>query len=47
VLISLVLLVALGIAALAPAQQREVVVAGFGGTHEKDLRAHAIPAFEK
>jgi spermidine/putrescine-binding protein len=36
-----------GAAALAPAQPKEVVFLGFGGTHEKNLREHAIPAFEK
>jgi spermidine/putrescine-binding protein len=46
-LISLTLTVALGVAALAPAQPKEVVFLGFGGTHEKNLREHAIPAFEK
>ena len=46
-LISLALLAGLGVAALAPAQPKEVVFLGFGGTHEKNLREHAIPAFEK
>ena len=32
---------------LAQAQAKEVVFLGFGGTHEKNLREHAIPAFEK
>ena len=46
-LISLALLAGLGVVALAPAQPKEVVFLGFGGTHEKNLREHAIPAFEK
>jgi len=46
-LISLALLAGLGVAALAPAQPKEVIFLGFGGTHEKNLREHAIPAFEK
>ena len=40
-LISLALLAGLGVAALA--QPKEVVFLGFGGTHEKNLREHAIP----
>ena len=42
-LISLALLAGLGVAALAPAQPKEVIFLGFGGTHEKNLREHAIP----
>jgi putative spermidine/putrescine transport system substrate-binding protein len=30
-----------------PAAQKEVVFYGFGGTHEKNMRAQIIPAFEK
>ena len=31
----------------AAAQSKEVVFLGFGGTHEKNLKERAIPAFEK
>ena len=44
-LISLALLAGMPVAALA--QPKEVVFLGFGGTHERNLREHAIPAFEK
>ena len=31
----------------APAQQREVVFLGFGGTHEKSMKERLLPAFER
>lgn len=39
--------VLLALAGRAAAQDKEVVFLGFGGTHEKNLKQHALPLFEK
>lgn len=43
----LVLVASVAATGPAPAQQREVVFLGFGGTHEKNMKERLLPAFER